>query len=464
MSSFSFKIMRAQILIIMVGALLPFLFDVCFAQIPDRNQKEWTWKDSKGRSRTKAELDSILQKHAEWVKTTQFMHNSCRAPSGRSEFSEISKELVNADLSMESGFSPLGDANLRCAVLHGINLSGSIVMGADLRGAILSHSKLVKTTFLISNLGGANLSQADMSGATFNDSELGDSDFRLSNLNGAFFISVRMDKAQLSQADVKNVTFEPIILPPVTHIASVEHIESMTYGESPEALTKLRNDFKNAGFRDQERKVTYALKTRQSELLYKSWTDNRNWYDYAEYWMNKVFFDFTCQYGMNPGRILISILCIIFISSIVYIVFSQFSESSRLAIVVPNSHPENRPGWLLPYLNNQAKMLQVGGFASWIQFPIQLQPITASSNGAYLCSLVKQEWALFRVSLLFSLMSTFNIKFREIDFGRWLRLLTHTEYDIKATRWARMFSGLQALVSVYLAALLLLSYFGRPFE
>jgi hypothetical protein len=50
-----------------------------------------------------------------------------------------------------------------------------------------------------------------------------------------------------------------------------------------------------------------------------------------------------------------------------------------------------------------------------------------------------------------------------VDFGRWLRLLTTHEYDLKAVGWARTVSGCQSLLSVYLIALWVLTYFGRPF-
>jgi len=61
-------------------------------------------------------------------------------------------------------------------------------------------------------------------------------------------------------------------------------------------------------------------------------------------------------------------------------------------------------------------------------------------------------------------MSTFNIKFRDVGFGRWLRQLTTKEYDINAVGLTWIVAGLQALLSVYLVALLLITYFGRPFE
>jgi hypothetical protein len=64
---------------------------------------------------------------------------------------------------------------------------------------------------------------------------------------------------------------------------------------------------------------------------------------------------------------------------------------------------------------------------------------------------------VLRTAMFFSLMSAFNIGFRDINFGRWLRLLTRREYDLKAVGWARTVSGLQSLLSVYLIALWVLS-------
>ena len=76
------------------------------------------------------------------------------------------------------------------------------------------------------------------------------------------------------------------------------------------------------------------------------------------------------------------------------------------------------------------------------------------------------RWELHALSTaaLFSLMTTFNIGFRELNFGRWIRMIQPREFDIKARGWPRVVSGVQSLLSVGLVALSLLSYFGRPFE
>src|SRR5207237_8977041 len=82
----------------------------------------------------------------------------------------------------------------------------------------------------------------------------------------------------------------------------------------------------------------------------------------------------------------------------------------------------------------------------------------------WLLQLFQREFLLLRTSMFFSLMSAFNIGFRDINFGRWLRLLTRQEFDIKAVGWARVVAGWQSLISVFLIALWVLTYFGRPFD
>jgi hypothetical protein len=60
-------------------------------------------------------------------------------------------------------------------------------------------------------------------------------------------------------------------------------------------------------------------------------------------------------------------------------------------------------------------------------------------------------------------MCAFNIGFRDINFGRWLRLMTRQEFDMKAEGLPRVVAGVQSLISVGLLALAVLTYFGRPF-
>jgi hypothetical protein len=46
----------------------------------------------------------------------------------------------------------------------------------------------------------------------------------------------------------------------------------------------------------------------------------------------------------------------------------------------------------------------------------------------------------------------------------WISRLQKREYTLRATGWVRSVAGLQSLLSVYLLALWVLTYFGRPFD
>ena len=66
--------------------------------------------------------------------------------------------------------------------------------------------------------------------------------------------------------------------------------------------------------------------------------------------------------------------------------------------------------------------------------------------------------------MFFSLVNAFNLGYREFSIGQWLRMLTKRQYDVKATGWVRSLAGIQSVVSIYLFALWILTYFGRPFN
>jgi hypothetical protein len=68
------------------------------------------------------------------------------------------------------------------------------------------------------------------------------------------------------------------------------------------------------------------------------------------------------------------------------------------------------------------------------------------------------------IGLYFSLLSAFSLGWRELNVGTWIARIQPREYVLRTTGWVRMVSGIQSLLSVYLLALWVLTYFGRPFE
>ena len=86
---------------------------------------------------------------------------------------------------------------------------------------------------------------------------------------------------------------EPGLLPDVKNMRQVENLHLMRFESNSGGLTELREAFKEANMRREERQVTYALK--HTERLKAGWIERLFHY---------VLFEFTCQYGMSPGRTL----------------------------------------------------------------------------------------------------------------------------------------------------------------
>ena len=66
--------------------------------------------------------------------------------------------------------------------------------------------------------------------------------------------------------------------------------------------------------------------------------------------------------------------------------------------------------------------------------------------------------------LYFSLLSTVHIGWRDLNVGNWIARMQPREYAVGRSGWVRVVSAVQSLLSVYLLALSVLTYFGRPFE
>lgn len=362
----------------------------------------FAWKDGGGNVRTEKELKELLAQHKIWLQT--------KGKSG-----------------------------------HQVILSD-----ADLTNANLPNTDLTQTQLMRTNLTGANLH-----GSIFKDEntifsvELDRADLSHSTLFG-----VRLDDVKLNQTDLDHAIFEPAANPRPQEIAKAKNIEFLTYQNNPAPLALLRKSFKDGGFREEERKLTYALKKREAEFLIDSCIHGKV-LNCVEYWFNTIFFDWTTQYGMSPGRPVRLLFFLGVVCMILYSLFIYLSNSSGLVVVLPSHASHSAPSWM--------KQILVGS-AMHGEYPVKPQPLAALAGTNIFYRIVKRHLPIIGVALFFSLMSAFNIGFRDINFGRWLRLLTTREYDFKAVGWARTVSGFQSLISVYFVAIWLLTYFGRPFE
>jgi hypothetical protein len=340
---------------------------------------DWTWKDRSGRTRTRADMDSILAAHTQWLESEH-------------------KSGTRADLSR---------ADLLIADLTGVDLTG-----ADLHGA----------SIVFADLSGATLVEADLTGASLVETKL----------NGANLSYAELKEANLYGTDLAGVVFEPNSLPDVRAIATAKGLDQLTYRRFPDAMARLRKQFQDNGFSEQGRSVTFALNKVQSASEWNLCRSGSEWRSCLSAGFRTVFFDWTCRYGMNPGRALRLLLIFWLVFSCAYAGFMVMPGPSGIYLVV-------------------RKQLRGGEIVQGIQ--IRAWRMSKAKSWRHPWHKIRHYGQMARAATFFSLMTAFNIGFREINVGQWLRMLTTREYTLKAVKWARPVAGIQSLLSVYLMAM-----------
>lgn len=444
----------------------------------EKEQKEWTGKLQNGKILTKNELEKILSNHKRWLETNE--NEGIRADLRKAilrgadlikvdlrkaKLNEadlrnailinaklIKTILINANLSgadlSEADLSEanlgrtklekatLSGANLGEAILIEANLSEAKLVGANLKKANLGEANLIKAELRKANLSEAKLKKANLSGAdlseailinaTLSGSDLSGSDLRKAKLHGTDFGGVDLSEAKLYRADLRGAIFQPKLesIPKIKEIDYADNLSELTYSDRPKSLVALREEFKKGGMRKEERKITRAIKHTQ---MLKSWKE-KSPFKKIEAAFNYVFFELTCQYGLKPGRPLMILLGFIFFFTVPY---SEFLSR------------ESEDGIWKIWIEDRARK-DIGSKESERLYFLGIQAI--------------------RKGFFFSVLSAFSIGWRELNVGNWIARIQRREYILKATGWARVISGIQSLISVYLMALWVLTYFGRPFE
>jgi hypothetical protein len=318
----------------------------------------------------------------------------------------------------------------------GCDLTGADLTGAELSGAYLEGAKLVGAQLREAKLNGANLDGANLAAARMNkvelknatllkallvgaglqDADLTDAELTEADLTCAVLYKSKFDGAEVYRADLTRAQFEPETLPNVWSMRELRGLQSLTWQDSPRSLILLRKTFKEGGLPQQERDVTYALM--RGDRQTKSAAENA---------LRYVFFELTSAWGASPGRPLLIMIGLIPPFALIY-----FFAITR---------PTPRSGvWQI--WDKDRVQQDVG----------QNEQLTGLNCGAA------------AKALYFSVLSAFYLGWRELNVGNWLARLNPDEYALRGTGWVRTVSGVQSLISVYLLALTVLSYFGRPFE
>jgi uncharacterized protein YjbI with pentapeptide repeats len=400
-----------------------------------------------------------------------------------------SADLANAKMTettiLKKGL--LVGTSLIRAQMEGAHLENTDLVNADMKGAKMSKVHLEGAT-----LGGANLTGADLSEAVLQNTKLGRAPtlhgwVQGANLSNADLRHAQLDGTTWDDADVSGAVFEPesTWLPDGNEFAKALGLENLTYKESPMALVQIRKEFTDRGFDEQGRKITYAIMRSRAELFWVRCTKTHGpWEerDYGailqncgEYFLNRVFFDLPCRYGMSSGRTLRVIGAVWILCSFLNYLFIRFSTRSGLFLIpspmLRTNDSEASADRKQPRLR---RIQRIGSPMSKERRPVfarlrrQVEgksPLSVwLALGRGLRRWLRLKFRLARAAVFFSLLSAFNIGYREFNLGRWLPSITRREYNLKAVGWTRVVAGWQALISVYLIAMWFLTYFGRPFD
>jgi Pentapeptide repeats (8 copies) len=272
---------------------------------------------------------------------------------------------------------------------------------------------------------------------SFNDSTLDSCDFRFLSMEGVEFLRCSLSKCEMSWAKFEWTNYDPLpnSLPFLPSFGTFEGLPEFSYQEAPTGMSELRNAFKSGGLRREERQVTAALCRQQMR-------ESGRW----EGLFKRVFFDLPSAFGMFPGRPLRILLCLCGVFTLPY----------AWAILRRGSKPEEKkPG------KREGRIWQV---------PLEKRVLSDDAKPRLLHVDLREE-GFFRglcralgFGFFFSLISAFGVGYRDLDVGRWIERINPEESTLRATGWLRTVSGVQGLMSFYLLALWLLTYFGRPFE
>jgi hypothetical protein len=214
--------------------------------------------------------------------------------------------------SVANPFSRTHDNHFTATYMHKIDLRHANLIAAAITRSNLKDS-LIQSALLID----ANLANSDLSGAI-----LARADMRWASLSGANLLG-----ASFEGADMKGVVFEPQdkMLPNLEGMARAQNIDLMVYRNSPAGLTQLRDAFEAAGFHEQSKMITYAI--RESTQAKELGSGKERALSVVIGFIKLIAFDLTSRYGLSPFRPILILIGLIVPFSLVY--FTVLSRPAK---------------------------------------------------------------------------------------------------------------------------------------
>jgi len=426
-------------------------------------QKPWTGKLADGRMITMADLDQILQAHALWLQSEGKEGKQANLSEANLKKADLSRaNLEKANIS----HSNLCEANLRGAKLNYADLSRAYLDRAVLIEAKLVPTNLSQAYLYLADLSRASLFDANLSRARLINANLSEVNLLGANLSGAQLSGTNLSGAQLSGTNLSGAIFEPKpgTVSDFSFLCGIRGLSSLRYEYEPSGLLELREAFKKAGTREPEREVNYALNHNRRVKLWEigyfkdklEYDQNQDFKSKLEKLMAKVeslfhliCFEVTCGYGLYPGRPL----------KIMGLGLPFFTVPYLLALGARK--PET--GLWVVLLPDRVLDKNIKDKPVKLTFENPFLP-PAEGRGIRFRSALPRFLRVLWVGLQFSLISAFSLGWRELNVGNWITRIQRREYTLRATGWVRSVAGIQSLLSIYLLALWVLSYFGRPFD
>lgn len=362
-----------------------FLFAFVFTSLT--YGEETMCKNKDGYKPSKQELNAILDNHKTWLENQDASDNQ-----------HLYANLCNMDLE---------GADLSAKNLRSANLTNADLKKAKLVGTNLWEAKLVKANLRDANLTNVNLLNADLSDATLVNTNLTDAKLWGAILTGAQY-----------EPSIKNI-------PVLDSLVDNKTLDEVWY-QNPRGLIALREGYLKNGQTEEANKITRLIKHRSIELKFEG-----DYFGKIDGLFNLVFFEWTTDWGVEPGRSLKILLFGIILFFCFY--FISLLKSDEDAGIWKKRPPNNDR-------------------FSDIDKPEKEHIIPPGF------------WSAVIVAFYFSLLSAFHFGWKDLNVGSWIHRMQTKEYTLRATGWVRTVAGVQSLISVYLIAIWVLTYFGRPFD
>lgn len=240
---------------------------------------------------------------------------------------------------------------------------------------------------------------------------------------------------------MSDALYAPTSEPPDAYVAGIKGIATVRIPAGREiGLVQLRKLLQDAGLRDLEREATCRIERHRTsaKLNARGLSSGLSRLEGAFRW---VAFDFTTAYGLHPGRALWLLLALWFTCALFYLssingpapreVGGIYRVSVKDAI---DESPSSDP--IHPRLIDGIRAERVQG--TW--------PETA------------------RTAAYFSILSATNLGFQQFTLGDWIHRVARQDAVLQAVGLPHIVSGIQTVLGLFLLAVWVLTYFGRPFQ